>query len=135
MKTVKAVSPGNQLEEGRLVIEGFQRQCDALDDILRHAYTKDLRRIRIPFISFPSFIFGLGDTLRFVIAHNERHLLQAQRAALAVANRPYFTITVPIFRVSPISKSSDAYASATAPSVHHHHGVWKDPADFLPSGV
>ena len=85
MKTVKSVSPGKDLEEGRIVIESFQRQCDALDDILRHAYTKDLRRIRIPFHFVPFFHFGLGDTLRFVIAHNERHLLQAQRAALTVS--------------------------------------------------
>jgi hypothetical protein len=85
MKTVKSVSPGKDLEEGKIVIESFQRQCDALDDILRHAYTKDLRRIRIPFHFVPFFHFSLGDTLRFVIAHNERHLLQAQRAALAVS--------------------------------------------------
>jgi len=84
MKSAKSVLPEKDLEEGKVAIESFQRQCDALDDILRHAYTKDLRRIRIPFHFIPFLYFGLGDTLRFVIAHNERHLLQAQRAALAV---------------------------------------------------
>ena len=84
MKTSKMVSPGKDLEEGKVVIESFQRQCDALDDILRHSRTKDLRRIRIPFHFIPLLHFGLGDTLRFVVAHNERHLLQAQRAASAV---------------------------------------------------
>ncbi len=84
MKSAASVAPGKDLERGEVVIEGFQRQCDALDDILRHACTKDLRRIRIPFHFIPFLYFGLGDTLRFVIAHNERHLLQAQRAAVVL---------------------------------------------------
>ncbi len=84
MRSAKSVCPGKQYDDGREVIESFQRQCDALDDILRHAATKDLQRIRIPFQFIPLFHFGLGDTMRFVIAHNERHLLQAQRAALVV---------------------------------------------------
>lgn len=50
-----------------------------MDDILRHSATKDLRRIRIPFHFIPFLHFSLGETLRFLIAHNERHLLQAQR--------------------------------------------------------
>ncbi len=84
MKAAKSVCPGKQCEEGRAVIESFQRKCDALDDILHHAFTKDLQRIRIPFHFIPFLHFGLGDTLRFVVAHNERHLLQAQRAGLIV---------------------------------------------------
>jgi hypothetical protein len=84
MKSAKSVCPGSQFEDGREAIESFQRQCDALDDILRHAATKDLQRIRIPFHFIPFLHFSLGDTLRFVIAHNERHLLQAQRVALIV---------------------------------------------------
>jgi hypothetical protein len=84
MKAAKSVRPGQQCEEGGEVIASFQRKCDALDDILHHAFTKDLQRIRIPFHFIPLLHFGLGDTLRFVVAHNERHLLQAQRAALIV---------------------------------------------------
>ena len=57
----------------------FERHCDALDDILRHAATKDLRRITIPFY-FPRPVqLRLGDMLRYLVAHGERHLLQAQR--------------------------------------------------------
>ena len=57
----------------------FLRHCDALDDILRHVATKDLRRITIPYF-FPRFLrLRLGDVLRFLVAHGERHLLQAQR--------------------------------------------------------
>jgi hypothetical protein len=65
--------------DGREELHRFLQQCDALDDILRHASTKDLQGIKIPF-SFARFIrFRIGDTLRYLVAHNERHLLQAHR--------------------------------------------------------
>jgi len=57
----------------------FLQHCDALDDILRHVATKDLQGIRIP-LSFAKFLrLRLGDNLRYIVAHNERHLLQAHR--------------------------------------------------------
>jgi hypothetical protein len=65
-------------------IESFRRHCDALDDILRHVATKDLRRITIPFY-YPSMLrLRLGDVLRYLVAHSERHLLQAQRVMAQV---------------------------------------------------
>jgi hypothetical protein len=68
--------------EGLNVREELQRflhHCDAVDDILRHVTTKDLQGIRIP-ISFAKFLrLRLGDNLRYIVAHNERHLLQAHR--------------------------------------------------------
>lgn len=79
MKSAKSVIPVKPKGEFREVLYGFQRRCDALDDILRHSSTKDLRRIRVPFHFIPLLNFGLGETLRFLIAHNERHVLQAQR--------------------------------------------------------
>ena len=79
MRSAKSVRPVQTGEERKEVIETFLRACDAMDDILRHSATKDLRRIRIPFHFVPLLRFSLGETLRFLIAHNERHLLQAQR--------------------------------------------------------
>jgi hypothetical protein len=65
--------------DGRSELQAFLQQCDALDDILRHVSTKDLKGIRIPF-SFARFLrLQLGDMLRYLVAHNERHLLQAHR--------------------------------------------------------
>jgi hypothetical protein len=65
--------------DGKAQLESFQRKCDALDDILRHAATKNLQRLKVPFY-FPRFFrLRLGDTLRCLVAHSERHLLQAQR--------------------------------------------------------
>jgi hypothetical protein len=70
--------------DARDVLDGFQRKCDALDDILRHAATKDLRRIKVPFYLGRLVRLRLGDTLRIMVAHSERHLLQAQRVMAAV---------------------------------------------------
>jgi hypothetical protein len=79
MKTAKSVLPVKPTTDLKEVLHEFHRTCDAMDDILRHSATKDLRRIRIPFHFIPFLHFSLGETLRFLIAHNERHLLQAQR--------------------------------------------------------
>jgi hypothetical protein len=79
MKTAKTVLPVKPNNDYKEVLHSFHRTCDALEDILRHSATKDLRRIRIPFHFVPFLHFSLGETLRFLIAHNERHLLQAQR--------------------------------------------------------
>ena len=79
MKTAKSVQPIKPTGDPKEVLRDFHRTCDALDDILRHSASKDLRRIRIPFHFVPFLHFSLGETLRFLIAHNERHLLQAQR--------------------------------------------------------
>jgi hypothetical protein len=62
----------------------FLRHCDALDDILRHVASKDLRRITIPFFLPRLLRLRLGDVLRFLVAHGERHLLQAQRVMEAL---------------------------------------------------
>ena len=85
MKTAKAVRPAKPAGDPKEVLYDFHRTCDALDDILRHSATKDLRRIRIPFHFVPFLRFSLGETLRFLIAHNERHLLQAQRLVPALS--------------------------------------------------
>lgn len=85
LKTLSAHSPDGKRSDGREALEAFQRNCDALDDILRHIRTKDLRRIRIPFLLNGLISLRLGDTLRFLVAHGERHLLQAQRVWAAPA--------------------------------------------------
>jgi len=65
--------------DGHDELQRFLQQCDALDDILHHVSTKDLQRIRIPFTVSRFVQLQLGDMLRYLVAHNERHLLQAHR--------------------------------------------------------
>ena len=79
LKTRRSYKPDPGNKDAREALEVFLRHCDSLDDILRHVAGKDLRRIRIPFF-FPRLVrLPLGDVLRFLVAHGERHLLQAQR--------------------------------------------------------
>src|SRR5580693_8245864 len=47
MKTAKSVLPAKPGSDSKEVLDNFHKTCDALDDILRHSATKDLRRIRI----------------------------------------------------------------------------------------
>ncbi|HWB94001.1 MAG TPA: DinB family protein [Puia sp.] len=79
LRTLPSLKPDAAVLDARETLEGFLRHCDALDDILRHVAGKDLKRIRIPFF-LPGLVrLPLGDVLRFLVAHGERHLLQAQR--------------------------------------------------------
>ncbi|HVW62690.1 MAG TPA: DinB family protein [Puia sp.] len=75
----KSLHPNQEGLDGHGELQRFLQQCDALDDILRHVSTKDLEGIRIP-LSFARLLrLRLGDNLRYMVAHNERHLLQAHR--------------------------------------------------------
>ncbi|HMH21964.1 MAG TPA: DinB family protein [Puia sp.] len=64
---------------GQETLQKFLQQCDMIDDILRHVTTKNLQAIRIPFSYTRLLHLRLGDNLRYLIAHSERHLLQAHR--------------------------------------------------------
>jgi hypothetical protein len=79
MKTGKLMRPGEGMLDGLDILQRYLQNCDMIDDILRHAATKDLRGIKIPFSIFHVLKLRLGDNLRYLIAHNERHLLQAHR--------------------------------------------------------
>lgn len=79
MKTLKSLHPGNGNLDGQDVLYRFLQQCDGIDDILRHVSTKNLQKIRIPFASTRFLKLRLGDNLRYLVAHSERHMLQAQR--------------------------------------------------------
>ncbi len=64
---------------GHRVVGHFIAQQERLLALLRHSGRTDLNRIRIP-ISITCLIrLKLGDTLEFLIIHNERHIRQADR--------------------------------------------------------
>jgi hypothetical protein len=62
------------------VIAEFIEQQEKLLSLLRKAKRVDLEKIRIPVSIAKFFRLKLGDTLLFLIAHNYRHILQADRA-------------------------------------------------------
>ena len=78
-KAVRATRPPAGPLDGKEILQKFLQQCDMLDDILRHSSTKDLQRIQIPFCFSRFMPLRLGDNLRYLMAHCERHLLQAHR--------------------------------------------------------
>ena len=78
MKAMKGHIPTANLD-ARAVVAEFIRQQEILQDYLQQAMKVDLNSIRIP-VSIAKWIrLKLGDVFQFIIAHNERHVLQAKR--------------------------------------------------------
>lgn len=78
MKAFKAHIPASDLD-GQAVVAKFIHQQEMLIQLIRRADQKDLDKIKIP-ISLSKWVkMKLGDTFRFIIAHNERHIRQANR--------------------------------------------------------
>lgn len=79
MKAPKSSQPISILES-HAVISEFIDQQEKLLQLLDAAAKVDLNKVRIP-ISISKLIkLKLGDTFNFIIAHQNRHVLQAQRA-------------------------------------------------------
>lgn len=86
MKTMKSYNPPAALNSEQVIAEFLQRQQKLLQ-LLDAARNHDMNTIRIP-ITLSKFIkFKLGDAFRFLIAHEQRHLVQARNAihALGIA--------------------------------------------------
>lgn len=78
MKAFKLHIPTVELNAQTVIAEFIQQEEDLLS-YLKLARNKDLNRIRIP-ISISGFIrMRAGDVFRFLIAHIDRHLVQASR--------------------------------------------------------
>src|SRR6476661_5023272 len=83
MKTAKGYSPSKGLNVEAVFNEFLQHQQKLLQ-LLEVARRRNLNSIRIP-TSFTSMIkMKLGDTFRFLIAHEQRHMIQARNAIKAV---------------------------------------------------
>lgn len=77
-KAFKGHIPETKLD-GAAVVAKFIDQQEQLLEYLKRAEKVDLNAIKIP-ISISRFIrLNLGDTFRFIVAHDERHMLQAGR--------------------------------------------------------
>lgn len=78
-KAFKNHIPERDLDAHAVVAEFIQQQ-ETLLSCLKSARQADLNAIRIP-ISLTKWIkLRLGDVLQFLIAHNDRHMAQANRA-------------------------------------------------------
>jgi len=77
MKTAKAFYPSRGLHIETVFNEFFQQQNKILQ-LLQVARRRNLNTIRIP-VSFSKLIrLKLGDAFRFLVAHEQRHMIQAR---------------------------------------------------------
>jgi hypothetical protein len=79
MKTQKSYNPPAALNAEKVIAEFLEHQ-QKLNQLLDAARNHDMNNIRIP-ITVSKFIkFKLGDTFRFLVGHEQRHLVQARNA-------------------------------------------------------
>jgi len=78
MKTFSNMNPINSKLDKK-VIEEFIAQQEEMLRLLETAQKKDLNNIKCGITISKLVKLKLGDTFRFVIYHNQRHLLQAER--------------------------------------------------------
>lgn len=79
MKAPKNAVPSDQ-PDARTTLAEFIDQQEKMLQLLEAAQVVNLEKIRIPISIAPWIRLKLGDTFQFVIAHIERHVLQAERA-------------------------------------------------------
>lgn len=79
MKSPKDHQPPAKLDSD-LVIRTFLQQQQAIEALLQRAKKVNIQTVKVP-ISISRWIkLSAGDTFRFLIAHEQRHLLQASQA-------------------------------------------------------
>ncbi|GAB3493634.1 DinB family protein [Spirosoma knui] len=80
MKAFKNHTPAAQLNVPLVLAEFFDQQQQLLS-LLQRARAVDMSRLKVP-ISIARWIkLSVGDTFRFLIAHEQRHVTQAERVA------------------------------------------------------
>jgi len=78
MNTFKSKNPIYSILEKNEVLDSFIGYQNELLELLKLAKDKNLTKTKTS-ITLPLLKFRLGDTFRFVIYHNERHIVQAQK--------------------------------------------------------
>ena len=82
MKAMKSYCP-DRGQNAEKVFKEFIEHQQKLMQLLETARKRNLENIRVP-LSISRFIkFKLGDTFRFLIAHEQRHMIQARNAIRA----------------------------------------------------
>lgn len=83
MKAMKSYTPTKGLNVEAVFKEFFQHQNKLLQ-LLDVAKRRNMNSIKIPITISKLIRFKLGDTFRFIIAHEQRHMIQARNAIKAV---------------------------------------------------
>jgi hypothetical protein len=83
MKAMKSYTPTKGLNVEAVFKEFLQHQNKLLQ-LLDVARRRNMNSIKIPITVSKLIRFKLGDTFRFLIAHEQRHMIQARNAIKAV---------------------------------------------------
>ncbi|WP_281613922.1 DinB family protein [Flammeovirga sp. SubArs3] len=71
----------------RVVLSVRKEQCTQLLEILGHSFDKNINKPRIPISISRVIRLKYGDTLHFLIAHDNRHTLQGDRIMYSISNK------------------------------------------------
>ncbi len=71
---MKVFTPTGQISIA--VLDQFIKNTERIDHILGSSRNKDLRSFKVTTALGPILRFYLGDALDFILAHNERHVVQ-----------------------------------------------------------
>ena len=82
--TFKSKNPNASKLDKEQVLRTFIKLQEDLRTFLKTGYSKNLDTIKTR-TTLPIVKFKLGDTFRFVIHHNERHIVQAKRVLHSLA--------------------------------------------------
>jgi len=79
-KSPKAYQPNqvNLTKQGQKIIEQYLQDQQVLLELLEKCHQVPLMKVKIPIAIFKIIRLRLGDMLRFLTFHNERHIVQAQ---------------------------------------------------------
>jgi len=83
MKTFRSMVPDVSNQSTAAIFEQLEQFEKQMADFVQQASHLSLSANRVPSAIGPIIRFKLGDCLRFMVAHDERHLLQAQKALIA----------------------------------------------------
>jgi hypothetical protein len=83
MKTSKKYNFPNSLNVDNVMTEFLDHQ-DKLLHLLQEAKKRDLNRIKLPLTITKLLKLKLGDVFRFVVAHEQRHMIQARNTLKTV---------------------------------------------------
>lgn len=76
MKTLSKFEPKS--DRVAICMEVFLKSQNKMLDILEKSRTADLNKLKVHSAIGKIINFKMGDALRFVVAHNQRHILQAE---------------------------------------------------------
>jgi hypothetical protein len=77
MKTMSEMTPQDKDLDVKIILEEFRAQHEQLIDIIHRARDINISKPRIVTALGSTWKFKFGDALSFIIAHSERHMVQA----------------------------------------------------------